>query len=77
VKIASMVGANRNFILRRIPHISRLMVDDPDTMLAHGETIVTGNRDPDFQSVPQRLLEDQVLVPERRSNNGRYDGICW
>ena len=27
VNIASLVGANRDFILNRIPHISRLMVD--------------------------------------------------
>ena len=26
VNIASLVGANRDFILNRIPHISRLMV---------------------------------------------------
>jgi GDP-mannose 6-dehydrogenase len=82
VNLASLVGANRDFILNRIPHISKLMVDDLDTMLAHGQTIVIGNRDPDFQSVPERLREDQVLVDfvrisEKRSVNGKYDGICW
>jgi GDP-mannose 6-dehydrogenase len=82
VNIASLVGANRDFIMNRIPHISKLMVDDLDTMLAYGQTIVIGNRDPDFQTVPQRLREDQVLVDlvricEKRSESGKYDGICW
>jgi GDP-mannose 6-dehydrogenase len=82
VNLAALIGANRDFILNRIPHISKLMVDDLDTMLAHGQTIVIGNKDPDFQSVPQRLRDDQVLVDfvrisEHRSVNGKYDGICW
>ena len=49
VNLASLVGANRDFILNHIPHISKLMVNDLDTMLAHGQTIVIGNRDPDFR----------------------------
>ena len=62
VNIASLVGANRDFILNRIPHISRLMVDDIDTVLNHAETVVIGNKDPDFSKVPERLREGQVLV---------------
>jgi len=82
VKIASLVGANRDFILNRIPHISRLMVDSIDQILEHAETVVIGNRDPDFRSVPELMRANQVLVDfvridGRRSNNGNYDGICW
>ncbi len=82
VNIASLVGANRDFILNRIPHISRLMVGDIGAVLDHAQTVVIGNKDPDFQSVPRRLNDDQVLVDfvritDRRSGNGNYDGICW
>ena len=35
VNIASLVGANRDFILNRIPHISKLMVDGIDAVLDH------------------------------------------
>ena len=49
VNIASLVGANRDFILNRIPHISKLMVGDIDAVLDHAETVVIGNKDPDFQ----------------------------
>ncbi len=82
VRLASLIGANRDFILNRIPHISKLMVDDIDTVLNHAETVVIGNRDKDFEKVPERLREDQRLVDfvritDRRSENGKYDGICW
>jgi GDP-mannose 6-dehydrogenase len=82
VNIAKLVGANRDFILNHIPHISKLMVADIDTLLNHAQTVVIGNKDPDFSTVPHRLHEGQVLVDfvriiEGKSKNGRYDGICW
>jgi GDP-mannose 6-dehydrogenase len=82
VNIASLIGANRDFILNHIPHISKLMVGDIDAVLNHAQTVVIGNKDPDFIGVPERLHEGQLLVDfvriiEGRSNNGKYDGICW
>jgi GDP-mannose 6-dehydrogenase len=82
VNLASLVGANRDFILNRIPHISRLMVDRVDAVLDHAETIVIGNKDPDFQDVVHRLREGQsivdfVRIADRASANGNYEGICW
>jgi GDP-mannose 6-dehydrogenase len=81
VRIASLVGANRDFILNRIPHISKLMVEDIDSVLKHAQTVVIGNKDHEFQGVPARLrdgqrLVDFVRITNRRSENG-YDGICW
>jgi GDP-mannose 6-dehydrogenase len=83
VNIARLVGANRDFILNRIPHISKLMVGGIDEVLDHAQTIVIGNKDPEFGSVQERLRGDQVLVDfvrvngNQRSEAGRYDGICW
>jgi len=82
VRVASLVGANRDFILNRIPHISKLMVNSIGEVLDHAETIVIGNNDPDFQSLPERLRDGQQLVDfvrikNLRSDNGKYDGLCW
>jgi len=82
VRIASLVGANRDFIHNRIPHISKLMVDNIDLLLNHAQTIVIGNKDPDFGDVPRRLSREQRLVDfvritNRRSEHGKYAGICW
>jgi GDP-mannose 6-dehydrogenase len=82
VQLASLVGANRDFILNRIPHISKLMVDNVEQVLDHAQTIVIGTNDPAFRSVPERLRTGQVLVDfvrvaDRRSEDGVYDGICW
>jgi GDP-mannose 6-dehydrogenase len=82
VTMARLVGANREFILNRIPHISRLMVDNVDALLDFAQTIVIGNRDPEFTTVADRLRDGQSLVdfvriPNYASLNGQYDGICW
>lgn len=73
VNIAALTGANREFILNRIPHIARLMVPRIEDVLAWAETLVIGNNDPEFMQVPQKLREDQCLVdmvrmttPERK-----------
>ena len=82
VHVASLVGANRDFILNRIPHISKLMVEDMDDVLNHAETIVIGNNEPSFRSVLGKMRDDQyvvdlVRIAEAGKENGHYDGICW
>jgi GDP-mannose 6-dehydrogenase len=82
VQVASLVGANRDFILNRIPHISRLMVGNLGAVLQHAETVVVGHKEPEFEAVPQLLRPEQSLVDFVRiskngNKNGAYDGICW
>ncbi|MGA7108788.1 MAG: nucleotide sugar dehydrogenase [Terracidiphilus sp.] len=62
VNIAALVGANRDFILNHIPHISRLMVPSIEAVLEHAQTVVVGNRDSEFSQIQSKLREDQCLV---------------
>jgi GDP-mannose 6-dehydrogenase len=82
VSLACIHGANRDYILNRIPHLSRLMVPTLDEVLAHARTIVIGNGAPEFAEVPRRIGEGQsvidfVRVSESRSIAGVYEGLCW
>jgi len=82
VKIASLVGANRDYILNQIPHISKLMVDSVDEVLEHAGTVVIGNGDKEFSTIMDRLKDEQVVVDLVRimpdnPQDARYDGICW
>jgi GDP-mannose 6-dehydrogenase len=82
VRLASLHGANRDYILNHIPHISRLMVPSIDDVLEHAGTLVVGNADPEFRDVPRRLAEGQTLIDfvritDSRSVAGVYEGICW
>jgi GDP-mannose 6-dehydrogenase len=82
VRMAAIHGANREYILNHIPHISKLMVASIDEVLAHADTIVIGNAAPEFREVPKRLaggqlIVDLVRIADTRSVEGVYDGICW
>lgn len=82
VKLASLVGANREFIEKHIPHISRLMVDTIDEVLDHAEVVVVGNNAPEFHDLMARLkdgqqLVDLVRITDGESIEGKYIGICW
>lgn len=81
VKLAQLVGANRDFILNRIPHISRLMVDSMDEVLNFAETVVVGTNDRQFWSVPERLSDGQKLIDlvrlPKAQTSENYNGICW
>jgi GDP-mannose 6-dehydrogenase len=81
VNLAGLVGANRDYILNRIPHISRLMVGSVDEVLEFAETVVIGTGEREFWSVPERLRPDQRVIDFVRlpnfPDNGNYNGICW
>ena len=82
VNMAALTGANRDYILNRIPHISRIMQSSPDGVLEHAEVLVVGNNAPEFREALARVrpgveVVDLVRVGSRRSKAGEYDGICW
>jgi len=62
VNLAALTGANRDFILNRIPHISRLMVPRMEDVLAWAQTVVIGNNAPEFKLAVQNLRADQYLI---------------
>ena len=82
VQMASLGGANKDYILERIPHISRLMTDQIDEVLSHADTLIIGNSTPEFKGLEGRLREEQSVVDlahvvELNREHGKYDGICW
>ncbi len=81
VNLASLTGANQDYILNHIPHVSNLMVDSMEDLLDFSETIVIGNAAPEFRDVTSRLREGQVVVDLVRigaqTGSASYDGICW
>ncbi|HEX7384067.1 MAG TPA: nucleotide sugar dehydrogenase [Burkholderiaceae bacterium] len=83
VNLAKLTGANRDYILNHIPHISRLMQPSIDAVLAHAEVVVVGNGAPEFREAIERLRPGVAVVdlvridPARRSVAGQYEGICW
>ena len=82
VSLARLVGANKEYIEREIPHISKLMRDTIDGVLADSDIVIIGNRAEEFHSVADQLRDNQQLIDLVRLFDGRtssenYEGICW
>jgi GDP-mannose 6-dehydrogenase len=82
VSLACLHGANRDYILNKIPHISRLMVPHIDDVLAHAQTVVIGNAAPEFADVPRHIADGQTVIDfvricDSRTVLGVYEGLCW
>src|SRR5438128_5118220 len=71
VSLACLHGANRDYILNKIPHISRLIVPTIDEVLAHAQTIVIGNGAPEFADVPKRIVDGQTIIDFLRVSYSR------
>ncbi len=82
VNLARLMGANKAYIEKQIPHISQLFVGSLDEILAESECIVIGNKDREFATIMDRVRPDQVVVDLVRIDSewktgNNYEGICW
>ena len=87
VRLSSLLGANREYILNHIPHIGRLMVDRPEQLFEHAEVVVIASADREFAPLLEQLppgvsVIDLVGAANRAAGAGSagmegYDGIAW
>ena len=83
VSMARLVGANKAYIDGQIPHLSSLIRDSVDEVLARSEVIVIGNRSPEFVKAITSCRSDQIVIDLVRlpidgaSTVADYRGICW
>ncbi|MEM7100806.1 MAG: nucleotide sugar dehydrogenase [Pseudomonadota bacterium] len=82
VNLARLTGSNKEFINSQIPHISALMVDDLESLVADSELIIVGNQSEEFacaveKKKPGTKVLDLVRISEEYDQWTDYDGICW
>jgi GDP-mannose 6-dehydrogenase len=83
VNLSRLIGANRRYIERSIPHIGSLMCVEPGPVIDGSDVLVVGSRAPEIvRELVARCREDQVIVdlvnvPRRELLRGQYRGVCW
>jgi GDP-mannose 6-dehydrogenase len=83
VSRARLIGANREYIEREIPHIWSLMRGSVTEVLEHADVVLIGNNAPEFREVGPCLRDGQVVIDLVRAlepgprSGAAYQGICW
>ncbi len=82
VSLAKLIGANREYIEKKIPHIQKLMVDDIHVILEDAELIIIGNRSQEFLDAfpllrPEQTVLDLVRIARHVETRARYEGLSW
>lgn len=63
VHVAKLTGANKEYILQKIPYISRFITDNLSSVLDHAELIVVVNKEPGLREAllglnPEKIIHD-------------------
>ena len=81
VQLATLKGANRDYLLNHIPHVSSLLCEDLEDVLEQSEVLVVGNKAEEFARIEERVGTDKAIVDLVRitdkTSGGNYRGICW
>jgi GDP-mannose 6-dehydrogenase len=83
VNLARLIGANKSYIEREIPHVSLLMRSSMQEVLDHAEILLIANKGPGFREALGRLRPDQTvydlvrIIEDPDLSDERYRGICW
>ena len=83
VSLARLTGANKDYIERQIPHLSKLLSESVDEVVAASDVVVIGNAAPEFGEAITRSRRDQMIldlvrIPTTLANvEAHYEGISW
>ncbi|QNP68135.1 nucleotide sugar dehydrogenase [Streptomyces roseirectus] len=83
VSLSRLLGANREYIETRLPHLAQLLADSVEEVLDHAEVVLVGTRDPAvLAALPHGespVLVDLVRLPDAESRRAEpgYVGLAW
>jgi len=82
VSSARLVGANKEFIEKQIPHIWTMMRSTISEVLGDAQVVVIGNGSPAYGGVQPLLKDGQSVIDlvrafGSRQSDAKYQGICW
>ena len=81
VRVATLMGSNRAYIDREIPHLERLMVGSPEAALSGTTIAIIGHIAPEDRPALVAALDGHVIIdlagmPGLQALPG-YEGLCW
>ena len=83
VKVSRLLGKNKEFIEREIPHLDRFLCDSAEAAVEGANVIVVGHADADARKAiagaarGKRIVDLSGYADLRNVSGSEYEGICW
>jgi len=83
VQISKLIGANKEYILKKIPLVSKFFTDDPDSLIERSDVIVVVNDEKEFKYILEKTPESKIIYDlinvdfKAKETNRNYVGISW
>ena len=83
VKLSRLLGKNKEFIEREIPHLDRLLRESPEAALYDAEVLVIGHADAQVRQTiiacagSRRIVDLSGYADLSNIPGAEYEGICW
>ncbi len=85
VSLSRLIGANKEYIEREVPHIAKLMCSSVQDVLAKSEVVVVANNSEEYKTVLQELRNGHKIIDlsglhtdeQAKIEEVNYEGICW
>jgi GDP-mannose 6-dehydrogenase len=78
----TLIGANREFLLRELPHIVSIMRKPVESLVVESDILIVTNTSETYRRALDAMRADQILIDlagirEANTIRGIYEGICW
>lgn len=83
VRLSRLLGKNKEYIDREVPHLERLLKPTPEHALERAEVIVVGHADAEARhairahAAGRRIVDLSGYEELRNCGATSYEGICW
>lgn len=83
VHFSKLLGANREYVLKKIPYVSKFIVGEPEDLIQHSEVLVVVNKEEEFKKILEVIPENVIVYDlinldfKNRDKLKNYTGISW
>jgi GDP-mannose 6-dehydrogenase len=83
VHLAKLLGANRSFVEKHLPHIGDMLLEEMADVIAQSEVLVVGLTGADVSDAlvshcrDDQIVLDLVNLTNVKNLRGKLEGLCW
>jgi len=81
INISRLTGTNKEYIDFKIPHLSKLLVKDLESLISDCDVLVINTKEDEFRNVvqnhPDKTIIDFIRINREMASKDNYIGINW